>query len=90
MEPKADHEVKHRQPLNQDRLDLFISELEVHSVAVEAARVASPGSTHPRGAIATFRGERARNPSFAKRWDAAVNRATSALEREVLRRMRYR
>ena len=77
---------RRRQALTKNRKRLFLDELKIHGIVVEAAKVASPGSVHERGARTTFYEERSRNEEFAQEWDAAVERANGALEREIYRR----
>ena len=84
-QPVAEDRHQH-QALSEARKRLFLSELRVHGIVVEAAKVASPGSTHERGARTSFYDERERSPAFAQEWDAAVERANGALEREIYRR----
>ena len=77
---------RRRQALTEDRKRLFLDELRVHGIVVEAAKVASPGSTHERGARTTFYEQRGRDPDFAADWDEAVQASNAALEMEVHRR----
>ncbi len=86
LSPAQTRQLKRRQALTEDRKRIFLGELRVHGIVVEAAKVASPGSTHERGARTTFYEERSRNEDFAQEWDAAVERANGALEREIYRR----
>ncbi len=85
--PQPVTEQRHRrQALSEDRKRLFLSELRVHGVVVEASRIASPGSSHERGARTTFYEERSRNAEFAQAWDEAIEQANGALEMEIFRR----
>lgn len=68
------------------RRRLFIQEVRAHGIIREAARVASPGSKHARGAEQSFRDLMARDPQFAAQVEEARREADAALEREIHRR----
>lgn len=68
------------------RRRLFLQELRAHGIIREAARVASPGSKHARGAEQSFRDLMARDPEFAQAVEEARREADAALEREIHRR----
>lgn len=73
-----------RAPLSANRKQAFLAELSKHGVAIRAARAASPGST--TGALTTFKDERARDESFARAWDEAIENAHASLLEELIRR----
>jgi len=73
-------------PLTDERIEIFLADLAEHGIAVQAARKASPLSTHIDGAISTFRTRKRTNPHFAARWQAALEVADSKLLAEAHRR----
>src|SRR5688572_269288 len=75
-----------KNPITDARRRLFLKELCAHGIVREAARVASPGSKHARGAEQSFRDLMARDPNFARDVEQARREADAALEREIHRR----
>lgn len=72
--------------ITEARRRLFLQEVRAHGIIREAARVASPGSKHARGAEQSFRDLMARDREFAAMVEEARREADAALEREIHRR----
>ena len=62
-----------RKPLTPERIALFLDELRRLGIVAEAARVASPASRFPSGAVQTFYDARRNDASLAAQWDDAVH-----------------
>jgi hypothetical protein len=79
-------EVHRKVRVSAERKRRFVAALRVHGVFREAAREASPGSRHPRGAEQSYRDEMQRDAAFAQAVEEARKEADAAIEREIVRR----
>lgn len=79
-------EVHRKVRLSAERKRLLLAGLRAHGVFRAAAREASPGSRHTRGAEQSFRDEMERDPEFAQAVEEARSEADAAIEREIARR----
>jgi len=81
-----EHEPIAKRRITKDRREAFLRDVRAHGIIREAARVASPGSKHARGAEQSFRDLMARDAEFAAQVEEARREADAALEREIHRR----
>lgn len=76
------------QPLTAARKRKYIEAIRETANYTEAARIASPHSKGPRGAVSTFNIARGRDPEFDEECVAAMNEAVNRLASKVYERAR--
>ena len=88
-----------QQKLTAKRVEEFLAELRKHGIATQAARAATPNSTHYQGGLSTFSQARARGmrdivdgetdtlcAQLAQGWEEALDEARDVIRGEIYRR----